>query len=232
MYSHDRLLILDADGTTVDAFSAIDRTFSLHGMDIGPLVRFQKRRKVFKYLGGLKEFPHNLRRQVARQKRARLLATLTEVYRDEGRLYDGMAELLDTLAGRPGLRLGLVTRNITADPLATLGALFRRAGLDPQRFDFMIHLPLGESKLESFRKLRMDYAVNPALAFACGDEASDYLAAVGSGLHPFMVSYGFEDFERLTARHAIPAELISRTPAELATRLCHALDITAPVRGP
>lgn len=51
MFSHDRLVILDADGTTVDAFSAIDRTFARHDMDIGPLARFQKRRNVFKYLG-------------------------------------------------------------------------------------------------------------------------------------------------------------------------------------
>ena len=223
MYSNDRLLILDADGTTVDAFSAIDRTFALHGMDIGPLARFQKRRKMFKYLGGLKEFPRNLRKQIARQKRARLIATLTEVYREEARLYDGMAALLDTLAGRPGLRMGVVTRNITEDPLATLSALFRREGFEPERLDFMIHLPLGESKLDTFRTLRGEFAVNPALGFACGDESTDYGAALGAGLHPFMVSYGFEDFERLTVRHAIPAELISLTPEELSARLRHAL---------
>ena len=95
MFSHDRLVILDADGTTVDAFSAIDRTFARHDMDIGPLARFQKRRNVFKYLGGFKEFPRNLRKQLAGQKRSRLIATLTQVYREEARLYEGMAALMD-----------------------------------------------------------------------------------------------------------------------------------------
>ena len=227
MYSNDRLLILDADGTTVDAFSAIDRTFALHGMDIGPLARFQKRRNVFNYLGGLKEFPRNLRKQIAGQKRSRLIATLTDVYREEGHLYGGMAELLNRLAGRPGLRLGVVTRNITLDPIDTLEALFRREGFDPAKLDFLVHLPLSEEKVDAFREIRARFEVNPALAFACGDEAKDYLAAVGSGIHPFMVSYGFEDFERLTVRHGIPQEVVAQSPEELGARLMHALGLGA-----
>lgn len=225
MYSDNRLLILDADGTTVDAFSAIDRTFALHGMDIGPFTRFQKRRNVFKYLGGVKEFPRNLRKQIARQKRSRLIATLTEVYREEGRLYDGMAGMLDRLVGRPGLRVGIVTRNITQNPVETLEVLFRREGFDPNRFDFLVHVPLALEKLDAFREVRARFEVNPALAYACGDESKDYQASLGAGLHPFMVSYGFEDFDRLTDRHAIPEEVISRSPAELAARLFHTLHI-------
>ncbi len=57
MYSKDRLIILDADGTTIDAFTAIERTFVHHHMDIGDLERFQKRRNLFKYLGGSRSFP-------------------------------------------------------------------------------------------------------------------------------------------------------------------------------
>lgn len=223
MYSNDRLVILDADGTTVDAFSAIDKTFAVHGMDIGPLTRFQKRRHVFKYLGGIKEFPRNLRKQIAKRKRARLIATLTEVYREEAHLYDGMAELLERLASGPGVRVGIVTRNITRDPVDTLEALFRREGFDPARFDFLVHLPLALEKLDAFRTIRDRFDVNPALAFACGDEVTDYQGAVGAGIHPFMVSYGFEDLERLTVRHGIPEEVISRSPAELGARILHTL---------
>lgn len=93
----ERLVIFDADGTTVDAFHAIQLTFLRHGMDIGDLERFQKRRKLFKYLGGLREFPTNLRRQFGKQSRKRLLATLTDVYREEARLYLGIDSLLGTL---------------------------------------------------------------------------------------------------------------------------------------
>jgi len=67
--SNKRLVILDADGTTIDAYSAIDKAFSMHGMALGDEQRFQKRRHLFKYLGGLKEFPSNLKKQIGKQKR-------------------------------------------------------------------------------------------------------------------------------------------------------------------
>jgi len=228
MYADERLIILDADGTTIDAFAAIDRTFAHHGMDIGPLNRFQKRRNLFKYLGGLKEFPRNLRRQIGGEKRSRLVATLTEVYREEATLYEGIEPLLWRLTEVADLRVGIVTRNITREPIETIERLFRRVGFDPERFDFLVHLPLRHEKLPTFRELRARYAVNPARAYACGDESRDYLAAVNTGMHPFMVSYGFEDYDRLTLRHGVPAELISRTPAELAHRVLQGLGLPLP----
>lgn len=225
MYSSDRLVILDADGTTIDAFSAIERTFARHGMAIGPLARFQKRRNMFKYLGGIKEFPRNLRKQIGGRKRSQLIDTLTEVYRDEAVLYAGIGTLLGRLADQPDVRVGVVTRNITREPVLTLERLFRRQGFDPRRFDFLVHLPLREEKLTAFQDLRARFSINPARAYACGDEAKDYQAAVGSGMYPFMVSYGFEDFQRLTGRHGIPAEVIASTPAELCVRVSHALGL-------
>lgn len=227
MYSNDRLVILDADGTIIDAFSAIDRTFGHHGMHLGPLARFQKRRNLFKYLGGIKEFPGNLREQMGRRKRAEFIATLTAVYRDEALLFPGIAPLLRRLLDQPDLRVGVVTRNITREPLLTLEHLFRRQGFDPQRFDFLVHVPFRGDKLPVFRALLARFAVSPARAYVCGDEPKDYLAAVGSGMCPFIVSYGFVDFERLTVRHGIPPEVISRSPDELSARVLHALGLDA-----
>ena len=43
-FRRQHLVILDADGTTIDAFGAINRTFARHGMNLGDLERFQKRR--------------------------------------------------------------------------------------------------------------------------------------------------------------------------------------------
>jgi phosphoglycolate phosphatase len=40
-----------------------------------------------------------------------------------------------------------------------------------------------------------------------------------------MVSYGFEDQERLLQKHRVPAEVISRTPEELSERVLHALGL-------
>ncbi|MBK1733416.1 HAD family hydrolase [Thiococcus pfennigii] len=227
MYAKERLVILDADGTTIDAFKAIETTFAHHGMDLGPLVRFQKRRNIFKYLGGIKEMPQNLRQQLGRTRRRAIIATLTEVYREEAAMFDGMERLIRRLAEAPDVRVGIITRNITDDPIATLTRLFARHGIEPGLFDFLIHLPLSEDKLDHFRRTRERYAVNPARAYACGDEAKDFKAAVGTGMHPFMVSYGFEDFERLRRKHLVPTELIARSPDELAWRVLHALGLEA-----
>ena len=225
MYCNDRLIILDADGTTIDAFSAIEKTFAAHNMRIGDLERFQKRRHLFKYLGGLKEFPSNLKRQLGKQKRAKLIKTLTEVYREEAQLYEQIGAWINRLIGHPQLRVGLITRNITHSPVETLQMLLQRHNVDTDDLDFLVHIPLSSNKTDAFRQVRANLAINPACAYACGDEKKDYLAAMATGMHPFMVSYGFEDFERLTEKIGVPEELISRTPAELRSRVCHALDI-------
>ncbi len=125
MFSNQRLVILDADGTTIDAFRAIEKTFAHHGMDIGPLARFQKRRNMFKYLGGIKEMPTNLRRQFRGMKRSTFVKTLTEVYREEAVMFAGMAQLMRCLAAESDVTVGVVTRNITVEPVATLDAAVR-----------------------------------------------------------------------------------------------------------
>lgn len=228
MYSRDRLLILDADGTTIDAFSAIEQTFDIHNMDIGDLKRFQKRRHLFKYLGGLKEFPGNLKHQLNKHKRAGLIETLTQIYRDEARLYDRIGPWLNQLIAQDGLRVGVVTCNITNSPRDTLRCLLKRHDVDVDHLDFLIHIPLKKDKTTAFRQVRMDFGINPARSYACGDEKKDFIAALSSGMHSFMVSYGFEDYERLTNKIGVPAELISKTPAVFRARVCHALDIGTP----
>jgi len=225
MYSRDRLLILDADGTTIDAFGAIERTFAILHMNIGDLDRFQKRRHLFKYLGGIKEFPSNLKRQLGKRKRSKLISTLTEIYREEAVLYERMGTWINHLIDQAGLRVGVVTRNITNEPVETLRCLFERHGVDTKRFDFLIHIPLKQDKVGVFRQVRESFRINPARAYACGDEKQDFLAALSTGMHPFMVSYGFEDLERLTGRIGVPIELVSLTPMELRRRVCHALDV-------
>ena len=223
--TRERLVIFDADGTTVDAFHAIEATFLRHGMAIGDLDRFQKRRKLFKYLGGLREFPTNLRRQFGQQSRKQLLGTLTEVYRTEAELYPGIASLLQTLLAAQDVRVGLLTRNVTVEPEETLKQLFRRHDIDLSDFDYVACIPLGDDKTAEMKRVRALFAINPARAYACGDEFDDYLAAVGAGMHPFVVAYGSEDRLRLSERFGVPVELISATPADFSARLLDALDL-------
>lgn len=223
--NRDKLILFDADGTTIDAFSAIATTFAAHGMDIGELEAFQKRRKILKYVGGFKEFPSNIKKQLGKRSRQKIIATLTEVYREEAQLFPGVANLLQRLLLQKDVRLGLVTRNVSQDPLATMTRLFARHDIDLAAFDFFAHVPMRESKAIHFQEARERFAINPARAYACGDEHKDYAAALSAGIHPFVVSYGFEDWRRLTEKFAIPEMIISRTPEEMCERVAHALDI-------
>lgn len=50
--SRDRLVIFDADGTLIDTFPVVEQAFSQHGMDIGDVERFQRRRKPLKHWVG------------------------------------------------------------------------------------------------------------------------------------------------------------------------------------
>lgn len=226
MYSNsERLIVLDADGTIIDAFNAINQTFSTHGMDIGDLERFQKRHNLFKYLGGIKEFPFNLKKQLGKQSRNAILATLTDVYRDQAKLFPGVAELIRTLIAAPRIRVGIVTRNITNEPALTIRKLLARHDIDVDTLDFLDHVPLGQDKTWAFKAIRRRFDINPARSFACGDEHKDFIAAMTAGMHPFIVSYGFEDFARLTKKFEVPEDVISRTPEEFCARVRHALDL-------
>jgi phosphoglycolate phosphatase len=226
--SRDRLVIFDADGTLIDSFHAVEMSFAQHGMDIGDLKRFQRRRKLLKYLGGLREFPKNLRRQLDKDNRKRLKHTLTDIYRAEAQLFPGAAALLQRLLDQPDIRVGIISRNVTVEPEETLRVVLERHGIVAERLDFIHCIPLGDEKTPQFRVVRERFGINPARAFACGDEYRDYAAAIETGMHPLIVSYGFEDHARLTDSYDVPDEVIARTPEELAARLRHALDLDEP----
>ncbi len=225
--SQKRLIILDADGTTIDAFSAVEQAFARHGMTLGDEASFQKRHHLFKYLGGLKQFPSNIKKNIRQKSRRKIVDTLTEVYRTEARLYPGIAGLIRSLIAAPDIVVGMVTRNITNEPLETLRQLFMRHDLDVGALDFLVHIPLNERKTTQFRLTRERFEINPARAYICGDEHKDFLAAINTGMHPFMVSYGFEDHDRLTTKFDVPDEVISRTSEELCQRVRHAMELTA-----
>ena len=132
---------------------------------------------------------------------------------------------MQTLIDAPNVVVGIVTRNITNEPEETLRQLFLRHHIDVGQLNFLEHIPLQMAKTQSFRALRERFEMNPARGYICGDEYKDYLAALGSGMHPFMVSYGFEDHQRLTSKFDVPDELISRTPAELCARVLHGIGL-------
>lgn len=226
--SKDHLVIFDVDGTLIDSFYAVELAFERHGMDIGDLHRFQRRRKLLKYLGGLREFPKNLRRQLNKENRKKLKRTLTEIYRSEAQVFPAVATVLQLLIDTPDIRVGIISRNVTIEPEETVRLVLERHNIDSGQLDFISCIPLGEDKAAHFRAIRERFDINPSRSFACGDEYSDYAAAVMAGMNPFVVSYGFEDYDRLLDDFGIPSEVISRTPRELMDRICHSLDLELP----
>lgn len=226
--SRNRLVIFDLDGTLVDSFYAVELAFQRHGMDLGDLRRFQRRRKLLKYVGGLREFPKNLRKQLSKENRRQIKHTLTEIYRNEARVFPAMASLLQLLIETPDVRVGVVSRNVTVEPDETVRQVLVRNGIDADRLDFLACIPLGDDKTGHFMSIRERFGINPSRSFACGDEYRDYAAAIRSGIVPFVVSYGFEDHERLVSNFGVPEEVIARSPRELMDRVCHTLDLASP----
>ena len=136
-----------------------------------------------------------------------------------------MAALIRTLVATPGIRVGLVTRNITNEPMLTIRKVLSRHDIDLNAFDYAVHVPLGEEKSNAFISARKIFEINPARSYACGDEHKDFDSAIAAGMHPFIGSYGFEDYTRLTKKFNVPEDVISRTPRDLSIRLLHALDM-------
>ncbi len=229
--SRDRLVIFDADGTLIDSFPVVEHAFMLHGMDIGDLKRFQRRRKLLKYIGGLREFPRNLRQQLGKANRKRFKHTLTDVYRSAAEPFPGMVSLLKQLIAVPDIRVGIVSRNVTMEPEETLRIVLDRFGVDSRALDFLRCIPHGDGKASEFRAIRERFAVNPLRSFACGDEYRDYADASSSGMHAIIASFGFEDHGRLVSDYNVPPELVARTPRELTYLLRHALDLLGPGEG-
>lgn len=116
----------------------------------------------------------------------------------------------------------MVTRNISYEPEITLARLFARHDLDIGDLDFIHYLPLREEKTLYFKAARERLDINPARAFACGDEHRDYAAALAAGMHPFIVSYSFESHTGLTLKFGIPEEVISHDPQAFSSRVLEA----------
>lgn len=214
------LIVLDFDGFLINSYQLLQIAFEHFGLDIGEEHRFRQRRKFLKYIGGGKEFLGNLVHYTLPKKK-KVRQTLTEIYQQEGRIYPIFRPLINYMIDNSRMHVGIISRNFTHNPGATIRCVLRNSDLEEQDLDFVIPIDVGVKKaavLEGMRSSRYRQCI-----FG-GDEIGDYRAAKESGYDTiFMGSYGFDDRERLVTNGKVPPGVIYDTPKELVEKLA---DIT------
>ncbi|MBT8445585.1 MAG: hypothetical protein KJO38_00475 [Gammaproteobacteria bacterium] len=214
-----QLLVLDFDGFMIDSYDLLKQTFATFGLDVGDQERFKNRRKFLKYFGGGRELLGNLV-SVSLPRKRRLRQVLTEAYIESGRLYTPFVALINELAVRPEISVGLVSRNYTLRPGRTLRAVLRNSQVDDGALDFVIPIPVGTRKdnvLEGMKSPRHRHAL------LGGDEIGDYRAARATGYQALIGSYGFDTHRRLVEHGKVPESIIHDTPEALVAEFRNAV---------
>lgn len=220
MSTKDLLLVLDFDGVLLDSYSLIKETLAGFGLDVGDEHRFRNRRKFLKYLGGGKELLSNLV-GITLPKTRRLRERLTENYCERGQLFAEFVPLINRAIANPRVHCGVVSRNFTRHPGATIRTVLRRSGVLEDELDFVVPLAVGAKKDDVLAAM---CASRYRQSLLCADEIGDYRAGAESGYECLIGSYGFDTAERLMVVGEVPAVAIYHSPAALAAELDARLD--------
>lgn len=218
----DILVVLDFDGFLIDSYALMKKSFACFGLDIGDKDRFKNRRKFLKYLGGGKEFLHNFV-FYSLPKKKRLREVLTECYMEEGEVFTEFAPLINYMIEKPGIHVGIISRNFTYSPGLTIRKVLANSGIDEANIDFIIPVATGSKKHHALTAMKSSrYRIN----MLGGDEIGDYTAAILAGYETiFMASYGFDNKERLIDKGNISPELVYDTPQEAVNHMAYSLNI-------
>lgn len=209
------LVVLDFDGLLINSYALLRDTMASFGLDVGDEERFRNRRKFLKYLGGGKELLNNLV-GMSLPKTRKLRARLTESYRESGYIYPEFIDVVNHMIAEPGIHCGIVSRNFTLRPGATIRHVLARSGVYEAGLDFVVPVPAGASKLDVLEGMASRRYRESLL---CADEIGDYRAACAAGYSSLMASYGFDADTRLRERGEVPAECLFETPDTLAAAL-------------
>ena len=199
-----RLVIFDFDGTLADSFpwfldvfDAVAERFDFRKLDrsnIEALRHLDARELMRRHGVPLWKVP-----MIAAHARTLQGKDLHRI-----KLFDGMAAVLDHLAGQ-GVEIAVVTSNARANVEAVLGPSVQRVG----------HLACGSSlfgKVAKFRTVMRAAGVRPEETLAIGDEVRDIDAAGACGIVAGAVTWGYAAPARLATER--PDHLF-RTPAEI-----------------
>lgn len=209
---HIRAVIWDLDGTLLDTLddlaASVNAALEKNGLPQ------RTREEVRRFVGnGVKRLVERaVPTGTAQEKTACVYEAFVEHYaqhsRDQTRPYDGVIELLDTLAAR-GVKLGIVSNKIDFAVKALSQAYFGErmqvaVGDAPTRE----RKPAPDSVLEAMRVL----GVAAEETVYVGDSEVDVLTARHAGLRLCAVSWGFRDEACL---RAAGAQRIADTPQRL-----------------
>ncbi|MGE0483352.1 MAG: HAD family hydrolase [Gammaproteobacteria bacterium] len=209
------LVVLDFDGLLVNAYDLIRETFATFDLDVGDESRFRNRRKFLKYLGGGKELLGNLTHFALPKKRS-LREALTRVYLARGRVHEPFVGYVNACIRSPDVHIGVVSRNFTLNPGATIRHVLAVSGIDDGNLDFVIPLPIGAKKTNVLDGM---VASRYRARLLAGDEIADYRAAQATGYTPLIATYGFDGDERLRVHGEVPSAVLFDSPTTLAARL-------------
>ncbi len=213
------LLVLDFDGFLINSYAIIRDTMQTFGLDVGDEERFKNRRKFLKYFGGGKELLSNMV-GITLPKTRKLRDALTQCYRESGRIYPELKEILNTAIANPHIHCGILSRNYTLEPGLTMRHVLRHSGVNESDLDFVIPIPIGLKKTDVLAGMCATRYFESLLG---ADEIGDYRAGHAAGYECLIGCYGFDTRERLLTHGEVPANCLYDSPAHLAKTLTERL---------
>ncbi len=206
-----KTIVLDFDGTIVDSYPILSDTYTSFQLPLADFQTFQNSSKFLKFFKGgswIKSvYSFFFRGQVIR-------SFLGDAYAMKAQLFDGMADLLSFLSQQKGVRVLILSHNVSLHPSETIRRVLQNNKVKNYESIDIQTIPLYQRKSSFLEKFIQKNNIDLKSLLFVGDEASDFFSAFR--LHipgNKTVSYGYDSFQKLM-KEKIPVDNIIRTPRE------------------
>lgn len=211
-----KAVILDFDGTLSDSFWVIQDAFQRLGLEFCDKDTFRDRMQFLKYFGKQKKWKTLWHCFFSPEK---IRQTLKMAYEENGKLFQGLEDMLSQLVRRADLKIYILTRNYSQHPLQMIQNLLFRNNV---RFFEKIHIKTihpRKKKNEALREILVEAGLSAEQVLVAGDEYTDYKAFQEEGFaHKLIVTYGFDSLKKL-CKKKIPQSILCATPECLKKRV-------------
>jgi hypothetical protein len=99
---------------------------------------------------------------------------LKSCYHDSGYVYPEFIDVINRMVASPAIHCGIVSRNFTLRPGATICTVLRRSGIDEAQLDFVVPVPVGAKKIDVLDGM---LASRYREALLCADEDAPLIIA-------------------------------------------------------